>query len=408
MTVTVPAAPSPPVRALAPPALLAGVVCAFVVCCLAGRVVASRNPFVGFQRFHRTISPETLFYPTASQVRALGREQLDRNRVAVVVGGSSIMRGFGQRAEELWTRHLQEKLGDDYRVLNLAMNCGFTAEFGGTAAEMLARDFPRLIFLTDVFPFALTGPGAAAPAGAKEAALPRESAYGYFFWDAYYKGLLSANPRRLQAISAWLRTHSEDSRLAELVRGLRLDGLTYSRDLWSTLGYAHLSTTLMPSVSPPFVRPRWKYADLDGAVATSLRRSPLPPLPADTMLTFLHCATVSGRPDDLVGLAESHVLVFPPALGGRTLLLPVRHSPGYERRLSPGERASYQATFPALVRRLEALGFVALDAEAGCGEEDFLDFCHLSESGGRKLAAEVAPAVRRLARRLGYDREGSP
>jgi hypothetical protein len=59
-----------------------------------------------------------------------------------------------------------------------------------------------------------------------------------------------------------------------------------------------------------------------------------------------------------------------------------------------------------LVRELERIGLAALEVEASYGEEDFVDRVHLSEAGGRKLAAEVAPAVRRLARRLGYDRSG--
>ena len=67
-----------------------------------------------------------------------------------VVGGNSVLYGAGQRGQELWTRHLQARLGDGYRVLNLALPGCHPAEFGGTAAEMLARDFPRLIFVSDV------------------------------------------------------------------------------------------------------------------------------------------------------------------------------------------------------------------------------------------------------------------
>jgi len=34
--------------------------------------------------------------------------------------------------------------------------------------------------------------------------------------------------------------------------------------------------------------------------------------------------------------------------------------------------------------------------------DDYADASHLAESGGAKLAAELAPKVRGLARRLGY------
>ena len=50
-------------------------------------------------------------------------------------------------------------------------------------------------------------------------------------------------------------------------------------------------------------------------------------LPADTMLSFLRHGTASGRPEELAGLEESHVLVFRP-LCAADLLLTVRHRPG--------------------------------------------------------------------------------
>ena len=75
---------------LAAPALLLGVGCAFVGCCLAGRVLSRHNFFAGFERFHQQTSPESLFYPTASQLRALGRARLARDKVAVVVGGEVV------------------------------------------------------------------------------------------------------------------------------------------------------------------------------------------------------------------------------------------------------------------------------------------------------------------------------
>src|SRR5439155_1419412 len=79
--------------------------------------------------------------------RAVGER---RSRVAVVVGGTSIRWGNGQRAGEVWTRHLRDRLGDGYRVLNLAMSGAFPAEFGGTAADVLTSDRPRLIYVSYV------------------------------------------------------------------------------------------------------------------------------------------------------------------------------------------------------------------------------------------------------------------
>jgi len=109
--------------------LLAGVVFAFVGCCVAGRLLSQRNPYKWFTRFHAYIHPTTYVYPTASQVRVLARERLDPNKIAVIVGGNSILHGHGQRVEHVWTRRLQKLLGDDYCVLNLAVFSAEPAEF---------------------------------------------------------------------------------------------------------------------------------------------------------------------------------------------------------------------------------------------------------------------------------------
>src|SRR6476619_494666 len=85
---------------LAPNALLAGVVVAFLGCCAAGHRAASRNYLESFARFHVMIAPDSYFYPTIRQVRQVARATLDPAKIAVVIGGSSIMHGTGQPVEK--------------------------------------------------------------------------------------------------------------------------------------------------------------------------------------------------------------------------------------------------------------------------------------------------------------------
>jgi hypothetical protein len=398
-------------RLLAAPALLAGVACAFVGCVLAGRLVAAHNCFADFRRFHHAISPGSLFYPTASQVLALGRDRLDRNRIAVIVGGSSILRGYGQGPDELWTRHLQDELGDGYRVLNLAMDGGRPAEFGGTAAEMLAGSFPRLLLVSDVF--LQTGlPGAPLPAEVHTAAIPEPDVYGYFFWDAYFKGLIPAGAARRDALRAAARRRAADARFAEPMRGLRLESIVRSRDLWTTLAGTHLCTVWAPPPAPtPFTLPRGRVTETRASAAApdleAIRR--YNPNVYVVLREFARREAQAGtlllaRAGPGLRAGEAPYLVFPPALRGRTLLLSGHCNPALVGGFSPAEQSAYRAAFPVFVRALENAGFAALEVGAGYSAADFVDNCHLTASGARKLAAEVAPAVRRLARRLGYDR----
>ena len=394
---------------LVPPALLLGVVGSFVTCCLAGRALSRRNPFVHFERFHTAINPEGLFYPTASQVRALGRDFLDRDRIAVLVGGSSILHGAGQRAEEVWTRHLQAALGDDYRVINFALPGSMPAEFGATAAEMLVSSFPRLIFVTDSFLRHATAPRLSRRGLA--ASVPFHAYYGYFFWDALFKGLLPVDPDRETALRRWIRACSADANFAEQVQGLRVDSLTYSRDLWTTLAYTHFSTVWFRQGMPgSFTRPRSQSpAPADGQQPDAVRRQHCTPACLAERLPLLRDEVAQGRllvgGSAAVGLEQAPALVLPPSLRGRTLLLPVRYSPYYVSGLSRREQADYRAAFPVFVAALKRAGFASQEVEGDYSNADFVDICHLSESGGRKLAAEVAPAIRRLAHRLGYEGE---
>ena len=391
---------------LSPPLLLLGVLASFVACCVAGRLASQQNPFPHFRRFYRQISTESQFYPTSHQVQALGRSRLDRDRIAVLVGGNSILRGSGQVPEKLWTCYLQDELGNGYRVLNLAQNGAYPAEFGGTAAEILARDYPKLIFVTSSLSMGSVFTALRSPK-ARVAAIPSESFYGYFFWEAYTKGLLPADARRRAAIAAVAATRAGDAGFQEQLRGLSVDALSYSRVLWTALAYSYFCTVwVRPEVSqPPFTQPRRKLPDLDGTkFPPEFLRSAAyaDPLVADMRAQIRIGKELDQRARAGAVLRDNEMLFLPAALQGHTLMLVVPYSPYYVARLTHAEQADYRFVQSVLARELRRVGFPTVEAGAGYTPADYADCKHLAESGGKKLAAEVAPAVRRLARQLGY------
>src|SRR5437868_13109561 len=89
---------------IAPYALFTGALLSFAAACAAGFIVRDRNFHAEFGRWHQFIGSETLYYPTASEVRAIARSRLTADKIAVVVGGNSVLYGSGQRAEEVWTQ----------------------------------------------------------------------------------------------------------------------------------------------------------------------------------------------------------------------------------------------------------------------------------------------------------------
>ncbi len=385
-------------QSLAPRALLLGCVLSFLACCAAGRVASRTDFYRDFHRFHSFLNFESLYFPTASQTRTLARARLAPDHIAVVVGGSSVVYGFSQTPEYLWTERLQELLGDRYRVFNFALPGGTSAEFGAVAAEVLERDHPRVIFVTD------TWPGTGSWAGEVDGGRQR-----YFFWDAYYKGLLVPGPEREARLAELAREKEGNSAYAELKRGARLDAWLYAQDLWTALAYRHASTVWCPLVARSVTRARRRYADPD-AVAPLAHRYPAALDPVLMPLTRAHVARRwPGTPAPAPGadygdtpLVKSFRLCFPPAARRRTLVLVDHVSPHYTKRLPPDLQARHAEDFPESVRALEQAGFAAVEVGRGYTELDYNDMTHVSAEGAPKMAAEVTPKVRELARRLGY------
>lgn len=401
--------PGPSGRMLCPAALILGAVAAFVACCVAGRLAARRNFYKHFVRFDPYRNPMTFYYPTASQVRALARERLDRKRVAVIVGGNSILNGIGQHTARVWTRSLQNLLGDDYRVLNLAMLGAETGEFAGTMAEILEAEYDRVIYLGILN-------------SSTNAGDPDGNIYRYFFWDAHFKGMVPPCPERLRYLADQeeQRRKQGDHSLTELKAGRRLDGRLYYQDLWTAWTYTKLSTVWAPLLRNHFPRPRQAIPDFYDVEAPAGRAPPPSEGDMKLLVSFAETAGAQaiGRPLPPPGeraslrsrpadspLVRNLWRCFPPPTRQRSLILVISDNPTYVERLPPRTQDDYHWGFARLAEVIRAAGFPALAVGEDFSGDDFIDRCHLTEQGGRALAQAVAPKVRELARRLGYLKE---
>ncbi len=391
---------------------LLGVVVSFVGCCAAGRAVSKINSYENFQRFHPYINFTTLHYPTVSQVRALGRSTLDREKTIVVVGGNSILHGSSVGSAESWTIRLQKLLGEDYQVINLGV-CGMTAqEFGATAAEVLSRDFPKLIFVTN------TWAGVTSPFGEPDG----QPFIRYFFWEARSRGWLLEDSDRETRLQQLASVRKADPSFRELQSQLRLDRRLFSRDLWTTLQYTHFTTTWCPVVGPTWYRARKKYSD------SGRTEPPLPPSVlqrwSEVEVKRLQGLLAANRPFLVnrrapVGPAPSASLpptpveecvkvCFPAACRPRTLILINDPSPFYLNQLTPGEKVEYFEVAALTTETLERAGVRSLEIGKGYPLGHFHDTYHHSPAGGWQMAESVAPLVREMAGQLGYANAKGP
>jgi hypothetical protein len=387
-------------RFIRPHALFLGVACGFLACCLAGRLVAGHNLYRDFTWFHPLINPQSLYRPTASQFLALAESDLSPDQVLVVVAGNSVMMAGHQGKDGVWTKHLQRLLGDHYRVFNFAMNGVGSGDFGALAAEMLSLRHPRVVCITDTWVGTAIGSGYGPDRGTQP----------YLFWDAYCKGLLiTDHPEREAALAENRRTGGES--YDETERHGELDTLLRFDDLWTTVSYRGVSTVWTPKTAASPWKARRRYDD-----PYSRDFPPIPeryPASGEEQQRTLAgevgnrhwdgAAAARPEPDYSDSPLIRHFSqCFPRSLRPHTLVVVNRFSPRFLRRLDAATLKRHNADFPETIRALEQAGFAAMDLGKAYTELDFVDSCHISIEGSPKMAADIAPKVRELARDLGY------
>ena len=387
-----------------PYAFLSGFVVGLIILSVAGRLVSQTNYVVNFQRWHRYLSPDAIYYPTASQFRMLAHESVAPGQVMVIVGGSSVMEGVGQGSTELWTDELQRHLGDSYKVLNYAAGGGAMTDGSGVAAQILHKDGARLIFVSDLSPF-----GGIAPDGLRNK---------YVFWDAYYKGLLPEAEGRMERIEQLGSQPGFGQDLDEnRLRGM-LESVFYHTDFWNWVGYNYFFTVPNVFTQMPFTihtAPRKRFPDpVEHAIVRPLAERYQHNIDGEVNITrgvmLTACernadGTLVDRPMQPPRSTPFDIdaeMALPPGVRQQTLIVLMPESPFYTDRLSDAERACYFKARPRMEVRLSWLGYHSVHAGLGMTAEDYADRVHLLPSGGRKLAADVAVGVRSLAAELGY------
>ena len=373
--------------------LLGGLAAGFMLTTLAGHRAAITSRPEKFQRFHQRISPDTLFYPPYAMLESLALENWKPHQTLVIVGGNSILNGVGQPVEELWSRHLQELLGNSYVVVNLALRSGYPTQAGALVAEaLLLRGYP-VIYVTNTNPVAGAGLAAGPP-------------YGYLYWQARATLRLAHYPAREAALQAWEKNlpPRERSEVAESRLAGRLEPWFRAQSFWHNVGYKWVFTVWNFILGRDFLEPRRKLADFE------------PPAPPVTerfrdhlaeelditrgMTTSLAARTSDGswRLTDAARrkIEEEITAGFIPELRSHTLLLLDGSCPYYLDRLAPTERDRNCAIYASCADIWQSQGIRCVVTGTGFAAEDYTDRAHLSSIGGQKLAVLVANQIRQF------------
>jgi hypothetical protein len=385
---------------LAPRALMCGVLGAFLACCVIGHAVSKQNQYENFERFNAYLNNLSLYYPTASQTVAIANDAMAEGKILVIVGGNSIMYGLSQTREFVWMRQMQAQLGDRYRVLNYSLPGSNPVEVGAIAAEIIARDYKKVILISQIWP------GAAGSAGE-----PDGNTQAYFFWDAYFKELLTIYPPREMRLAVLAKIRKGDYPYAELKLRSRLDSAFFYQDLWTTFSYHRMGTVWCPLVSDSFLKARKEFTDVDSSIPMAQRY----PVDQDEQWMAMARAglgrywgaqTAGAVPLDYASspLTQSIVTSMPPHIRQRTLLCVPHLSPHYVDKLTTQEQAIYRDCFPQTINAIRAAGCRGVEIGRDYSPLDFNDLLHISVEGAGKMARDVAPHVRALAEQLDFDK----
>ena len=361
---------------------LLGLLLSLCAASLLGLLVTRKNTFHDFVRFHLAISPESLYYPTARQIAALVNERYDPNKVMVLIGGSSVLRGVGQSTPKVWSRFLQDELGPKYAVLNLAMNGGSAPGAASYMTEMLIKSGRRAIFISDMLP------GTYVP----DSVNPY---YRYLFFEAEGRGyLIPSEPR-----STYLRSVMEDDRRSLQIRAMANRALNFE-ELWHYLGYCCAFTVYSPAV-----RARWrgrKYS-LDAEAPSDNFR--FQEISAD--LDARNLEIVRGYASATVDLVQERRglrIAFPETIRSQIIIASTGQAPFYKNRLTKEERKNLDKYYTDWEQALNEEDIATAFFDRMLSDEDHYDRVHLNETGGARLAKLIAPFIQNKAKELGYDK----
>lgn len=352
-----------------------------------GAGIAPPDLVRNFSRFHQHITPEFNYFPTARQVIAIVNAPVQpAPKVYVIVGGSSVFNGVGQEASQVWTRDLQDRLGPEYRVINLAQRAGTPGDFGNIAAEWLVLHSQPVIYLAD--------------GTLGDYAHPLSSSFfRHIIFDAWHRGYLLPWPRRDDLLSRapW----GGPAELRGPALGELLDRFLNFNDLWEYVAFEYFGLVWSPLMNDRSFEPRRLLPDPEWPPEKYAERG----YPADFAKGM---AVIKPRVRPLDSpvwgyLADLNDLMIPPRLRAVTLAVIHIDSPRFWKRLDPPDRDLVVLGLEKMGTMLRSLGFFkTLIVAVNYQEDDYIDWIHFSVSGGKKLAADVAPSVRTMASELGY------
>lgn len=370
---------------------LLGLVLSLAALSLLGSMAESSDLARNFVRFHSGIGLEFNYFATANDIRSIiAPDPADKAKITVIVGGDSVLFGETQKEPVIWTQLLQKKLGDNFRVINLARRGGALNEFGNIATEMLLAEGRPVIYLCNTFPVSFGTP-------------VEHGSYQRTVFNAWQQGYLLDWPARDRKLRTAYWSPMEKFR--ENAWGALLDRFLYFDEFWNYVAYEHGQTVWNKWLALDSARPL-RLAP-DGTPDPEWYKAHRYPGGAENQEMMEHLQVYLLSPDD-PGWQTARSTIrdeMPSALRAKSLIGIDLISPHYRRQFTTEDQDRYASTVDTMAALLKDEGFhqVFLLGE-NFDEDDYSDAGHLSVVGGQKLAERLAPEIVKMTAELGYQK----
>ena len=330
--------------------------------------LASNSPlYSNSSRFHQWISADSQHFPSAKHVFAWAEAQASKGKINVLVGGSSVMFGNGQKEQDTISKKLEGYLGPKYTVINLALNGG--GSFGqATYIEAWLRSLGyRTILVTDFLPI-------------NEPPYTNYPTYSYFFWDSYYANLIVKNPALSEVI---------DNRSFNEMRYLMwINSKLHFLDLFNYISFNYFKINHSAIFGDGTFKKLKNYSDT-GFTPEFENRYPFD----KEDLKITKSLAESGQQIEGLKTSISFYKKYFSSHKSNILLNYCQNSPRYLRQLSPELQLSFSTNLSKQFAEYSLNGFEVVEGCSGLGEYDYIDRVHLSDTGAKKLAYALSERI---------------
>lgn len=388
---------------LKPKYFLFSVLLGFILSSLAGYFVSKIAGYNNFTRMFLPIMPNMFFYPTSNELLMTAKKSISRDKIVVVIGGSSILRGVGQKHDELWSKELQRLLGDDFKVINFGIDGASFASFGGVLFRILAEHYPKIIFVTTPTWNPLSS-----------GMLDGDETYKYLFWDAYYKSLFHPDKSELRLIDSIRKNQLHDIKGLEMHILTFLDSVLYFKSLWNWIGYNFINLLWTDTTATTFFQPRCSYTEeIDGYLKRQIPEA----LDPKSELFRNERKAIDKLINESVDFSSKEPKIFetaidsaysgfnnlyPPKIRIKILSINTNYNTLHLSTFTKLEQKAYWLIIKKGDRIQKQLGYNVLVMGKDFSPTDFSDGGHLAVSGGKKIAFAVAKKVKSIAKDNGY------